>query len=56
MSILMLLASVFLLCMAAWFVDRSNWPDPAKWFAWAIVFVLAILLFVRVSGVSLGSI
>jgi len=45
---------IFLLCVAAYMVERSNWPDPAKWFGWLICFVLAILLFVKITGVSLG--
>lgn len=51
---LMILFQVFVLLIAGYFVQQSNWPDPAKWLGFAIVFVLAILLFMKMSGISLN--
>jgi hypothetical protein len=53
MSLVMILIAAFVLLLAGWFVTTSNWPEPGKWFGYAIVFILAIVLFLKITGINI---
>ena len=54
MSILMIFIALMILFGAAYLVQQSGWPSPMSWVAYGLLFCLAILLFLKVSGIALN--
>ena len=55
MTILALLLIVVVACLAAWFADRSGWPEPFKWLVYAIIVVVLLGVLLDLSGVHILS-
>jgi len=53
MSILMIFIALIILFGAAYLVQQSGRPQPVTWIAYALLFCLAVLLFMKVSGIAL---
>jgi hypothetical protein len=56
MSVITLVVIVCLIGFGVYITNRSNWPEPAKWGAYAVCFIVVIFLVLRISGIDLGSI
>jgi hypothetical protein len=56
MSIITLVILVCLIGFAVYITNRSNWPEPAKWGAYAACFIVVLLLILRIGNIDLGSI
>ena len=54
MSILMIFIALVVLFGAAYLVQQSGWPQPITWIAYGLLFCLAVLLFLKVSGIALA--
>lgn len=49
---LMILLAILILALAVWVLQQATLPQPFLWAGYAVVFVLAILLFAKVAGIS----
>lgn len=50
---IMILVSILVLALAVWVLQQATLPQPFMWAGYAIVFILAILLFAKTAGIAI---
>ena len=50
---IMILLSILVLALAVWVLQQAALPQPFLWAGYAICFILALLLFAKVAGISI---
>ena len=50
--IITVLLGILVLALAVWIVQQASVPQPFIWAAYAVCFILAVLLFLHVAGIA----
>jgi hypothetical protein len=48
-----LLIGIIVIGILLWIVERAQIPQPAKWVVWAIIFIIALAIFLPMVGIRL---
>jgi hypothetical protein len=56
MSIITIFAILIGVAVAVWIIQQAGWPQPITWGAYGILFIIALVIILNVSGINLGSV